>query len=228
VKARSAGRLLIGAAVLLALVYGTWKFESAWRFLAGFVTRSAPVTEVMTSGEVIVMRTPGGALEIARIKAYENLRRTAPGDKVLWGLFDTGTTVSEIDVAALYRYHIDMAREWPLRCDRRTCVVQAGAIQPTLPPAVYTEEMRKRTESGWARFDKDANLALLERSMSAELSQRATTARNMQAATDAGRRTVQEFVRTWLLNARIKPGEPMPRVVVLFPGESPDSQPRVD
>ena len=137
-----------------------------------------------------------------------------------WGLIDTGTTVSEIDVAALFRYHIDMAKEWPVQCVRGTCVVRAGVVQPTLPPAIYSDEMRKRTQSGWARFNKNENLAALEKSMTSELEKRAMTERNMRAATEAGRRTVAEFVKTWMLKSALKPGEPVPKVVVLFPGET--------
>jgi len=218
---RNLAGLFAGLAILVATLYGLWKFEQLWSAVSGFIGRGGPsLTEVMTSGETIVMRTPGGTLEVARIKAYENLRRTDPGDKVAWGLIETGDTVSEIDVAALYRYQIELAQEWPLRCDRGVCVVRAGPIKPTLPPGIYSEEMRKRTTSGWARFNKNENLALLERSMTAELSKKATSERNMQAATDAARRTVREFVKTWMLKARLKPGEAMPRIVVLFPGET--------
>ena len=56
--------------------------------------------------------------------------------------------------------------------------------------------------------------------MTAELSKKSTSERNMQAATDAARRTVREFVKTWMLKSRLKPGEAMPRIVVLFPGET--------
>jgi hypothetical protein len=220
-KPRSPAGLLIGIAVLAATLYGLWKFEQLWSAVSSFMGRGGPsVTEVMTSGETIVMRTPGGTLEVARIKAYENLRRTDPGDKLAWGLIETGDTVSEIDVAALYRYHIDLAQEWPMRCDRGVCVVRAGPIKPSPPPGIYSEEMRKRTISGWARFNKNQNLAALERSMTAELSKKAMSERNMLAATDAGRRTVREFVRTWMVKSRLKPGEPAPRIVVLFPGET--------
>ena len=189
----------IGLAILLLMGYFVWKSEQAMALLGGFIHRAPAETVTTTIGETIVMRTEGGTLEVARIKAYESLRRTDPGLKMAWGMIDTGTTVSEIDVATLFRYHIDMAREWPVRCARGTCVVRAGRIQPTLPPAIYSDEMRKRTESGWARFNKNENLATLEKSMTNELEKRATTERNMLAATEAGRRTVAEFVKTWML-----------------------------
>jgi hypothetical protein len=223
--------VVLGIAAALAVVVGLLVRQG--EILAGLLARIGvvqrpAVTEVMTSGNTIVMRTPGGTLEVARIKAYETLRRTSPGAEVFWGLVDTGDTVSEIDAAVLFRYHIALAKEWPIRCDRAVCVVRAAAIQPTLPPAVYSDEVRKRTASGWARFDKNENLALLERGMTAELGKRASTPRNLAAATDAGRRTVREFVTTWLLKSHLQPGQAAPRIVVLFPGETAEPGPRQD
>jgi hypothetical protein len=219
-RGRTSIAISIGLAILLLMSYVVWKSEQAMALIGGLINRAPAETVMTTAGETIVMRTPGGTLEVARIKAYENLRRSDPGLRMAWGLIDTGTTVSEIDVAALFRYHIDMAKEWPVQCVRGTCVVRAGRVQPTLPPAIYSDEMRKRTQSGWARFNKNENLAALEKSMTSELEKRAMTERNMRAATEAGRRTVAEFVKTWMLKSALKPGEPVPKVVVLFPGET--------
>src|SRR4051812_28148547 len=210
----------LGIALVLCVGYGIFKTEQLTQFARGLFGAQAPsVTEVLTSGETIVMRTPGGTLEVARIKAYETIKRTSPGRQLFWQ-FDTGATISEIDVPVLFRYHVPLAKEWPIRCARELCVVRASAIAPTLPPAIYTDEMRKRTTSGWARFDKAENLADLERSLTQELSAHASSRRNVDAATDAGRRTVKEFVETWLLKARVPGDQPKPRIVVLFPGET--------
>ena len=64
------------------------------------------------------------------------------------------------------------------------------------------------------------DLAELEKSLTGELEKRATTERNMLAATSAGRRTVAEFAKTWMLKSTLKTGQPAPRMVVLFPGET--------
>lgn len=216
---------LAGIALVIAVGYAIYKFEQVTQLVRGLIGgRPLTVTEVITSGETIVIRTPGGTLEVARIKAYETIKRTSSETNLFWGLIDTGSTVSEIDVPVLFRYHVPLAREWPIRCGRDLCVVHAEAIAPTLPPAVYTEEMRKRTTSGWARFDKSANLIALEKSLTQELSARAMSDRNRDAATDAGRRTVKEFVKTWILKSKTSGGGPAQRVVVLFPGETAEAR----
>lgn len=210
---------LVGLAVLVCVGYGLWNFERAKDAVADFIRPERTITtEVAPFSGIEVMRTPGGVLEVARIKAYERITRKDPF-KLLQDSVDLGTTVSEIDVAVLFRYHIELAKEWPIVCSKGVCIVHSGTLRPSLPPAIYSDEVRKRTESGWARFNKDANLEALERSLTNELSNRATSDRNLTPAIEAGRKTVEEFARTWMVKHRIRPGEPMPRIVVLFPGE---------
>lgn len=213
------GGALVGLAVLLGVGYGIWKTE---RFGAAVITAVTPnrsvTTEVTPFSGVEMMRIPGGVLEVAQVKAYERITRK-DSLKVLKDFVDLGTTVSEIDVPVLLRYHVEMAQEWPVVCDKGSCVVQAPKLLPSLPPGVYSAEIRKRTEGGWARFNKDENLVALERSLTSELSERAKSDRNMVPATEAGRKTIQEFARTWMMKHRVKPGEPTPTIDVLFPGE---------
>jgi hypothetical protein len=39
---------------------------------------------------------------------------------------------------------------------------------------------------------------------------------------------VAEFVKTWMLKSALKPGDPVPKVIVLFPGETMESVARQD
>lgn len=210
-------RVAVMAAALLLVLAAWWKLEQLGALLGRLTSgQQAVKTEASTAGGSIVLRTPGGLLEVARIKAYERFTRS---DSLTWGPLHLGTTVSEIEVAALYRYQIEMAKQWPLQCDAQACVVRAGEPVPALPAGIYTEEVRKRTASGWARFNKDENLAQLERSVAEQLGTRAYSQRNMQAARDVGRKTVREFVRTWMLKDPALKDATARRIVVLFPGE---------
>lgn len=177
---------------------------------------SATDTSVTASGLPVVMRTPGGLLEISTVTVHERFKRT--DTKEFWGI-PLGTTVSIIQVPVVYRYHIEMAREWPIQVSGKTAVVRAGEVKPSLPAAIDTSRMEKYTQSGWARFNKDENLALLERSITPELQVRAHNAGIRQLAVDAGRQTVREFVTTWLLKEQGWKRDADHKVVVLFPGE---------
>lgn len=219
------GGTLVGLVVVAVVGYAVWKLERAQDIVSRWFQPQGTVsTKVSSFSGTEVMRTPGGLLEVARIKAYERITRDDPRKIGNWA--DLGTTVSEVDVVVLFRYHIEIAKEWPIACTRGKCVVRAGPIIPSLPPAIYSDETKRRTSAGWARFNKGANLAALERSLTAELSERARTERNMRAATEAGRRTVQEFVRTWM--AKTAGHDREVTLVVLFPGETEAAAARTD
>lgn len=164
------------------------------------LTRHDSATTVETSVVApelpVVMRTNGGLLEIATVRAFERFSRA--NTRQFWGI-DLGSTVSDIQVTVVYRYHVEMAREWPIRISGKTAYVEAAEVQPSLPVAFDTGTMQKYSRSGWARFDKDENLEALERNMTAIMSERAGSASYRRLATEAGRKTVAEFVTIWLL-----------------------------
>ncbi|MDB5873582.1 MAG: hypothetical protein JWQ07_3024 [Ramlibacter sp.] len=208
---------ITGGALLLACAVGL----SGWLIYERFVgSWSATETSVAASGIPVVMRSAGGLLEIATVTVYERFKRT--DTKEFWGI-PLGTTVSIIQVPVTYRYHIEMAKEWPILINGKTAVVRAAEVKPSLPAAIDTAKMEKYSQNGWARFNKDENLELLERSISPELQTRANNAAIRQLAVDAGRQTVREFVTSWLLKEQGWKRDPEFKVVVLFPGEQ---QPR--
>jgi len=165
----------------------------------------------------VVMHTSGGRLEVATITATEAFKLDAPPKKLLG--IDLGQTFSHIQVKVVYRFYIDMAKEWPIRLNGMTAVVEAGEIKPSLPVAIDTTTMEKQTRSGWARFDKHQNLDRLEQLLSPELEKRAYGYKKL--ALDSARQSVADFVRTWLIKEqRWQQGLPT-TVQVLFPGETP-------
>lgn len=205
---------LLAAAVLAA----GWV---AWRPGPGSSASGTP----HASGLPVVMRTPGGALEIATVTVDERFTRS--DSRQFWGI-PLGTTVSVIQVPVTYRFHIELARDWPVELRGSTAVVRTGEVKAALPVAIDTGRMEKYTQSGWARFDKDENLARLERSITAELATRAQSPQLRQLALESGRATVREFVTRWQLKEqRWQRGEGH-RVVVLFPGETEHDRTRAD
>jgi hypothetical protein len=158
----------------------------------------------------VVMRTKGGLLEVATVRALERFTREDSRD--FWGI-DLGTTVSQIQVPVTYRFHIEMAREWPIEVRGGTAIVRA-------PVAFDTTLMEKYTRAGWARFNKEENLEALQRSMTPTLAARASGDAYRGLAEDAGRKTIAEFVTIWLLKETDWKRDPAHKVVVLFPGEA--------
>lgn len=173
-------------------------------------------TTVVSPEIPVVMRTTGGLLEVATVTAFERFTRS--DTRSFWGL-DLGTTISQIQVTVVYRYHIAMAREWPLSIVGTTCVVRAGPVLPSLPVAFDSNTLQKYSMNGWARFNKAENLDILERSMTPELKARAGAPNYLDLAREAGRKTIAEFVTIWLLKERNWKRDPLYKVVVLYDGE---------
>jgi len=163
----------------------------------------------------IVMHTAGGRLEVATITTTESFQFAAPPKSFLG--IDLGKTVSDVQVKVVYRYHIDMAKEWPVRFQASSAVVEADEIKPTLPVAFDTSTMQVQTRSGWARFDKHENLAELQLRLSPELERRSHGYKSL--ALPAARQTVAEFVQTWLSRQQHWHSLGIEEVKVLFPGD---------
>lgn len=160
--------------------------------------RQQHITETFLSALPSLARTPGGALELATATSVETVTRTDER-KIAWDMIYLGKTVSEISVPVTYRYHLLLRDDWKLEVVGSTCVVRAPAIRPSLPPAIHTDGMQKRSEAGWARFDAREQLAELERSLTPRLARTAGDPRRLALVREECRKTVAEFVRDWLL-----------------------------
>lgn len=189
----------------------------AWYLQRGAGDGTRTDTFIVAPEVPIVMRSPGGLLEVATVRVFERLTRN--DTRQFWGL-DLGTTVSQLQVTVVYRYHIPLAREWPMTLTGRTCIVRAPDVRPSLPVAFDSNTLQKYTRSGWARFNKDENLAALEHSLTPELARRADSQAYMQLAREAGRATISEFVTTWLVKEHNWKRDPYFKVIVLYPGEA--------
>ena len=166
-----------------------------------------------------ITSTQGDILELAVSRSDETFKRT--DEKWAgWGWVYLGTTVAEIRVPVSFRYHLRLSDAWRLAAHDQVCLVMAPAIRPTLPPAIHTDEMERRAESGWARFDKNDQLDALERSMTPTLSQRARDSAHLKLVREACRQSVVGFVKKWLMREGQWRSDRFTSIVVLFPDEA--------
>src|SRR5204863_7545034 len=110
-----------------------------------------------------------------------------------------GKTVSEIRVPVTYRYHLRLSDPWQLDVLGQSCIVFAPRIRASLPPAIHTDRMEKNSEAGWGRFNAREQMTDLEKSITPTLSQYASDGKHTALAREQCRKTVAEFVKTWLL-----------------------------
>ena len=211
---------LTGSAVLVIAALGA----AAWYWFP------SPAQQPKAPGETTInvppgvpseIRTNGGQLVVAILKVTERFTKEDP--RIILGM-SMGTTKSIVQADVTYRYHIEMEKRWPINIAEKTATVRAPALVPSLPAAFDSASVRKYTESGWARFNKDENLAALERSITQQIQTRASSPQYEQIKRDAARQALQMFVKTWLLSQRKWGETPEYRIVVLFPGETLESQ----
>ncbi len=177
------------------------------------------ITETFYLDRLDVVSSGGATLELATAQRHEIFTRKS--SVTLWDQFiPLGTTESEINVPATYRYHIDLNDDWSLSTRDQVCIVMAPMFKPSLPVAIDTGKMRKKTRSGWARFDKAGNLDALEKGITGHLADRAASSENLDRVREACRQSVARFIVKWLLREGQWQDSRFNEVIVVFPDET--------
>lgn len=206
----------------------------SWRFLGGslgFLThglemigrlpvhfQSQNITHTFRESITRISATDGDILEVASLESDETV--TKMDMKSLFGSWVyLGTTISEVRSPVVYRYHIKLSDEWKLHTASHRCTVIAPPIRPTLPPAIRTDGIQKKSEAGWLRFNADENLAALERGLTPEVEKRAGDSRHIQLVREPARQAVAKFVRRWLISEDQWKREGLDSIVVVFADE---------
>ena len=173
--------------------YAVRKAEAiAEKFMGGNITRTfvAAIPEISSTG--------AGHLELATSDQTETFR--AEDEKsIFWDKLYLGKTISEIRVPVTYRYHLRLSDPWRLDVAGQTCVVLAPVIRDSPPPAIHTDKMEKKSEEGWGRFNKREQMTELEKSITPTLTTYASDPKHLALVREQCRKTVAEFVKTWLL-----------------------------
>jgi len=227
-KRRASGCLRWTAILVLAcvLIGGVvaWKFFDLARdaavWLRDLPTRMVrqEITQSFRESVTSIASTNGDILEVATLHTDETITsydmKTILNDAVY-----LGTTISEIRTPVVYRYHIRLSDEWRLSVEDRRCIVHAPVMRASLPPAIRTEGMEKKSAAGWLRFNAAENLAELEKSLTLTLEKRAGNKAHLDLVREAARKSVGEFVKKWLLkDGQATTGE-VKSITVIFPDE---------
>lgn len=190
--------------------------EVARELTAGF--RSGKITETFIAA-IPELLPEGMLLEVAALEATETVERRDER-RALFDLIPLGEAVTEIRVPVTYRYHLSLEEPWLLDVRDGVCLVRAPAIRPTLPPAIHTDGLEKRIDGSWLRFDEDAMMNDLERSLTPRLSARAGSPGRVDIVREICRNRVAEFVREWLLAEKQWGSQRIVSVEVAFADET--------
>ena len=198
-------------AVLIAASLGLNAFFAYRLWFAPDAVKTSHVTQ-----DLVVMRTPGGLLEVSTITAEERFDSTT-GYTVLG--VPVGKTVAQIKVPAVYRYHIPLARDWDFRISGRTLIVVAPPARPSLPVAIDTGKLASFSSGIWSPITGTDAVGALQKSITLKLAEKAASPQLLLLQREAARQTVSEFVQKWVVDQPRWKGVKPPTVFVFFEDE---------
>lgn len=193
-------KLLLACGVVVAAFVA---YQAGWLPLPG--SRQEQV-KLLDPAQVIVLRTPGGMLEVATLNRVEEFgwqtKYTCPlvdCEKLL------GATVTRVRVPVHYTYRIPLAATWELRAEGKGYVLYVPAVQPAMPPGIDTAKVEFETDGRWTSPDRASNVQATLRQLGPELERRATQPHYLSMQEPHAAKTVAEFARKWMREQGMAP-----------------------
>lgn len=202
---------LLGAGVVLLLL-AVLAYGIATDGLS-FGSRQQKVV-ALDPAQVIILRTPGGMLEVATLNRVEEFgwqtKYTCPVidcEKLF------GATITRVRAPVHYVYRVPLAETWELRPEGDGYLLVVPPAVPSLPVAVETAKMQFETQGGWSSPNREMNVQSTLRQLGPELERRATLPQYLALQQPHAAKTVEEFAQKWMREQ----GKPAPKKIrVMF------------
>lgn len=178
---------------------------------------SVPVVTVTEVAKPVVMRTEGGTLFVSSMEATHELSRSVI--HTVLGV-EAAKTEAKVKVPVVYKYEIELAREWTFLRRGNVVAVIAPAVRPSLPVAIDTSKLTSSTKGLVAFAHREEEINTLQRTISPTLEQYAKSPTYISHQREAARKTVAEFVRKWILKQPEWKNDDKVVVKVFFADES--------
>jgi len=159
-------------------------------------------------------------LQFAELKQEEAFERR-DSEALLWGALALPDVVVEARAPVTYTYFLDLDKEWRFRLEGRDVLVVVPPVEWNRP-AVDVSALRFTVREGSVLRDEQVALDRLRSQMTPLLDRRAR--QHVPLVREAGRRKVEAFVETWLVQ-RFADGEDY-RARVVFGDEPAAATPR--
>lgn len=164
--------------------------------------------EYLAFDKYIVVRTPGGLLEVITMRKQETVVRKTSWICPFWlGLCDKlPKTTSQISAEAHYTYRVRLDKDWVLKKvsdEPLRYRLKVPNLEPKLPVAVSISTMREYNDKGIVS-PAGPELEKMKAYLEKELASRAVTAPYIQAQSEGAAKTIEEFAREWMRDAGVK------------------------
>ena len=159
-------------------------------------------------------------LQFAELRQEESFERR-DSEAVLWGTLSLPDVVVEARAPVTYTYFLDLDKEWRFRLEGRDVLVVVPPVEWNRP-AVDVSALRFEVREGSVLRDEEVALERLRSELTPLLDRRAS--QHVPLVREAGRRKVEAFVETWLVQ-RFADGKDY-RARVVFGDEPAAATPR--
>jgi hypothetical protein len=159
-------------------------------------------------------------LQFAELRQEELFERR-DSEAVLWGALGLPDVVVEARAPVTYAYFLDLAKEWRFRVEGRDVLVVVPPAEWNRP-AVDVSSLRFTVREGSVFRDEQVALDRLRAELTPLLERRARE--HVPLVRETGRRKVEAFVETWLVQRFADGGDYRARVV--FGDEPAAASPR--
>jgi hypothetical protein len=161
--------------------------DVAAAFRAGTVTTTFRGYATQVSGT--------SRLQFAELRQEESFERR-DSEAVLWGALALPDVVVEARAPVTYTYYLDLDKEWRFRLEGREVLAVVPPVEWNRP-AVDVSALRLEVREGSVLRDEQLVLDRLRGELTPLLERRAR--QNVPLVREAGRRKVEAFVETWLV-----------------------------
>lgn len=134
-------------------------------------------------------------LQFAELREEERFERR-DSEAVLWGTFALPDVVVEATAPVAYTYYLDLDKEWRFRLDGKDVLVAVPLVEWNRP-AVDVSALRYEVREGSVFRDEQVVVDRLRAELTPLLDRRARE--HVPLVREAGRRKVEAFVETWLV-----------------------------
>ena len=148
-------------------------------------------------------------LQFAELRQEELFERR-DSEAVLWGALVLPDVVVEARAPVTYTYFLDLDEEWRFRIEGRDVLVAVPTVEWNRP-AVDVSALRFTVREGSVFRDEQVALGRLRAELTPLLDRRAR--QHVPLVREAGRRKVEAFVETWLVQRFTDGGDYRARVV---------------
>ncbi len=100
-------------------------------------------------------------------------------------------------------YYVDLREKWQLKLQDSCLRVVAPPIR-IAPPAIDPGRIEREINGGWLVFGEAAMLKQLEKELQTQLRAAAMQPVNLERHREECRKSLEDFIRTWLLNSHHK------------------------